>query len=154
MPVKKNFYKEDKTPFSQWLRDKSGIDSWDGYRVYDVDFLWGQKLNNGQLAMLFIEEKCKNALMNPDQFLFYIHMTNMIEYACMHYPSADLFLGFHFIRFENTTPDDGLMWLDDKLITIPKLQEFLRFDIPTDDIYTSYHHKLEEAGIDWRERTR
>ena len=48
-----------------------------------------------------------------------------IDSVCKH---DDLYQGFHVIRFENTGPEDGKMWLDNKLATIDELLEFLQFN--------------------------
>jgi hypothetical protein len=40
---------------------------------------------------------------------------------------SELFKGFHLVQFENTSPDDGKIFLDRKEITKEQLIKFLQF---------------------------
>jgi hypothetical protein len=36
--------------------------------------------------------------------------------------------GLHILRFEKTNPEDGMMWLNGKMVTADELLAFLRFE--------------------------
>jgi hypothetical protein len=117
------------------------LDTWaNGYRVYDVDFaIW----NKDTGKYFFLEEKTNDARMKHDQALFYFKLDSILG---EHDPN---FLGFHFLRFEKTTPDDGLVFLDEKVIDVENLLLFIEMQQPR-HMYTSWFDKLTADGIDWR----
>ena len=56
------------------------------------------------------------------------------------------YCGFHCIVFENTSPDDGGIYLDGKFISTTDLIEFLQFSKP-EDWYQSWFPKEHCIGI-------
>jgi len=111
--------RDDKsTEFGLWLREQSEIDSKYGYVATNIDYVW-RNYKTGQ--WIFIEEKRYNA-----QPKFYQQeIFDLLDWCGKHHPK---FNGFHTIIFENTSPDDGKIYLDGTEITKHQLIGFLRFD--------------------------
>ncbi len=145
-----------KSEFSNWIRqfgDKNNpryrplLDTWvNNYRIYDVDYVVWNKTNNdsGAGQYMFIEEKVKDARMRHDQALLYYKLDKALQYD----PE---FLGFHFLRLENTTPGNGLVFLDEKVVTREELLLFIEFQMPM-TMYDSWFKKLADDGIEWKYR--
>jgi hypothetical protein len=108
------------TEFGLWLRSRPEIDSSKGFVATNLDYVW-QNYKTGD--WMFIEEKRHGA--SPSHWQHQIFQ--MLHRLCRNDPA---FHGFHLIQFENTSPDDGSMWLDHKLITIDELLLFLTFLAP------------------------
>jgi hypothetical protein len=106
------------TEFGLWLREQPEIDSKDGYVATNIDYVWHNY--NNHLWML-IEEKrfhCRPRTWQKDVFT----LVHALCYLDKNYR------GFHVLVFENTSPDDGKMWLDEKLISRDDLIQFLQFN--------------------------
>ncbi len=145
-----------KTEFSNWIRqfgDKNNpryrplLDTWaNTYRVYDVDYVvWKKVGNDGAGPYMFIEEKVHDARMRHDQALLYFKLDSVLGEFDSDY------MGFHYIRFENTTPDNGLVFLDEKMIEVEDLLLFIELKQPG-SMYKSWFEKLNDDGINWRNK--
>lgn len=110
-----------KSPFSLWLRDQKGIESKttqtnitdDDYKIY----------NYRKNLMMIIEEKMYRGKMmwHEKQAHEFLH--------CM-LDGHLYYRGYHILQFENTSPLDGGIWLNYKLIGINDLFEFILFNKP------------------------
>jgi len=140
-----------KSEFSDWIRQfgvkdspryRPLLDTWNeyGHRVYDVDFIIWNKPSG---RYFFLEEKTNDARMKHDQALLYFKLDTILSQA------DPLFLGFHFLRFENTTPDNGLIFLDEKMVDVETLLQFIEMQQPI-GMYRSWFQKLADDGIDWK----
>lgn len=106
------------TQFGDWLRKQSEIDSKLGYLATNIDYLWCNYKN--ELWML-IEEKRYLTLSKPwQQNLF-----KLIDKCCRTDPN---YRGFHILRFEKTSPDDGAIYWDSQQISCNELIKKLQFD--------------------------
>jgi len=112
---------KEHTPFSNWLRTRKEIDSYLGYRACDVDFFWG--FERGCIVVtkhMFLEEK--RWLGEPRPFQWRI-IERMHE---IHLPHTDYY-GYHLIQFENTSPEDGLIFVDRMETSKDDFIKFLQF---------------------------
>lgn len=111
--------RDDKsTEFGLWLREQSEIDSDKGYVATNIDYVWQNYKTN---EWMFIEEK-----RHGQQPKFYQkRIFDILNWCAEHHPA---FKGFHVIVFENTSPDDGLIYLDGQEVTKFQLLKFLTFD--------------------------
>jgi hypothetical protein len=107
------------TEFGLWLREQKEIDSSLGYITTNIDFVW-RNYNTNQ--WMLIEEKRHNS--NPKEWQRKIF--KIIHKLCI---SDKNYKGFHLLKFENTNPNDGKIWLDKKEITKEQLLKFLKFEI-------------------------
>ena len=105
------------TEFGLWLRLQSEIDSQLGYVTTNIDYLW-RNYKTGD--WMLIEEKRHGGQMSYSQS----QMFAVIDRACSDEPH---YHGFHLLVFENTSPEDGKMWLDKLEIDKIGLLDFLRF---------------------------
>jgi len=115
--TKKCRYEEEATPFSLWLREQKDLDSDLGFITTNVDYIWENYKSN---KWMILEEKRYNGNLYFSQKNQMKNLHNSIE--------SDNYLGFHLIIFENTTPEDGEIYLDYNEIDQNDLKEFLRFD--------------------------
>ena len=105
------------TEFGLWLRVQKEIDSSLGFVTTNLDYIW-HNYKTGEWMIL--EEKRHGGTIR----LYQQEIFNMIDKLCQ---SDSSYRGFHRVVFENTNPEDGLIWLDDKLITKEQLLHFLQF---------------------------
>jgi hypothetical protein len=88
------------TEFGLWLRNQREIDSKLGYIATNIDYKW-ENYKTGQ--WMFIEEKRHGsypAFSQHKQF-------RMLDDA----QTDSNYCGFWLLSFENTSPDDGRIWL-------------------------------------------
>lgn len=120
--------KDDKsTEFGLWLRVQPEIDSLSGFRATNIDYFWYNEGGDGRWVL--IEEKRHLAIVKPWQHKAF----TVIDDACR--KGDNNYVGFFIIRFENTNPADGKMYLDGPgytgEITREQLIAFLReFRLP------------------------
>jgi len=105
------------TEFGLWLREQPEIDSSRGYVATNVDYIWK---NYDTLDWMIIEEKRHGSQPKNWQTSIFLQLDALCK-ANPHYH------GFHVLVFENTSPDDGLIWLDGKEIVRDELIAFLQF---------------------------
>ena len=113
--TRKSYFQKG-SPFSEWLREQPEIDSKLGYVTTDIDYVW-RDYNTG--LFLLIEEKCRMGEPDYPQMETFRILNKSIE--------SDNYRGIHLVQFENTSPDDGAVFLDRKEITKQELLDFLRF---------------------------
>jgi len=113
------------TEFGLWLREQKSIDSQLGYVATNIDYLWR---NYKTKQWMLIEEKRYNAIPKFPQTALFELLHNAIN--------DKYYKGFHNLRFENTSPEDGDIFLDNNRITKNDLIEFLQFRKP-DNWYVS-----------------
>ena len=106
------------TEFGLWLREQKEIDSELGHVATNIDYMW-QNYKNGN--WMLIEEKRHNAQVK----FWQQRMFDILNWCGKHHPR---FKGFHIIVFEDTSPDDGTIYLNGKEITKRQLIKFLRFE--------------------------
>lgn len=112
-------YDNHGTEFGNWIRGVKELDSAPshGFSATNIDFMWTNYISG---LWLYLEEKRYRATVKfPQDKLF-----KTIDSTAQSDPN---YRGFHFLQFENTSPDDGSMWLDGKPITTDDLINFLAF---------------------------
>ena len=109
---------EHSTEFGLWLREQSEIDSKLGYIATNIDYMW-ENWKTGKWMM--IEEKRHNR--QPAKWQK--QMFAILNWCAKHHPK---FIGFYVLVFENTSPDDGKIWVNGKEITKTQLVSFLRME--------------------------
>ena len=119
------------TEFSLWLRDQSELDSSLGYITSDLDHIW---MNYKNELWMLLETKRYGWYVGRVQH----NILLKINKACA---KDKMYRGLHQLVFENTTPDDGRIQLDEQEITKEELIKFLQFDQKIIDRY--YKHKTE-----------
>jgi hypothetical protein len=111
------------TEFGLWLRNQGEIDSGRGFTASNVDYVW-QNYKTGEW-MLIEEKRFKRWPQFPQTKLFEI----------LHAAIKDsLYRGFHYLVFENTSPNNGRIFLKSNFtktreLTAAQLLDFLRFDL-------------------------
>lgn len=135
------------TDFSQWLRAQPSLDSHrEHMSITNLDYViegpykgrmfwsdWSNKPIEGKGSWMLIEEKTHGYSLIEWQLKAYLRIDKLL--------SADpSYMGFHFLCFENTSPSNGQIWLDDNPISIKFLVEFLRFEVDK-KFYVSYSGK-------------
>ena len=105
------------TEFGLWLRDQKELDSSLGFVTTNLDYIWA---NYKTGEWMLIEEKRHNG----KPALYQRQLFEKIDKLCQ---QDNLYYGFHILTFQNTSPDDGEMWLDGQSITNIQLFEFLQF---------------------------
>ena len=99
--------------FSGWIREHLP-DSSTGFLASDLDFiLWNWKTRR----LMLIEVKTRGAKMRFWQESLFKMFDNLILIGAEHLCPAIEYRGFHCIRFENTSFDDGRVYFDDTLTT-------------------------------------
>ena len=105
------------TEFGLWLRQQKGIDSALGYLASNLDYVW-KNYKTGDW-MLIEEKRYQTTPKRWQRDIF-----QQVHSLCC----ADTkYHGFHLLVFENTSPDDGKIWLDKTEITEAELIAFLQF---------------------------
>lgn len=113
----KQRYDSHSTEFGLWLREQEEIDSNKGYTATNIDYLW-HNWKNGK--WMLIEEKRYGSEPKSWQKRRF----DMLDRQCRDH---DKYKGFHYITFENTSPDDGWIELDGERVTKEELIAFLEF---------------------------
>ena len=105
------------TEFGIWLREQPEIDSALGYVASNLDYIWS---NYKTGDWMLIEEKRHNG-----EVKFYQKkLFERIHKLCV---GSEGYHGFHVLVFQNTSPEDGKIFLDYREITRQGLLDFLRF---------------------------
>lgn len=110
---------EHSTEFGLWLREQQEIDSSLGYVATNIDYMW-RNYKTGQ--WMLIEEKRHNAQVK----FWQQQMFDILTWCGKKHPR---FCGFHILVFENTSPEDGRIFLDGNEISKENLINFLRFNL-------------------------
>ena len=121
------------TEFGLWIRKQKDVDSYKGFRAYNIDFVWWFKkgYDKEPTAWMLLEEKRYNSKLRPDQHLTYEWLHKKISKL-----KDKTYKGFHLIQFEKTNPEDGKIFLNKKEINKVELIEFLKmnFEYPIKSI--------------------
>jgi hypothetical protein len=110
---------EHSTEFGIWLRNEISLDSSLGFTATNIDYVW-RNYKTGE--WMLIEEKRRGVDVLRFQRDIFRLVSNSITDAS--------YKGFHIIIFENTSPDDGRIWLDGCEVGKQDLLKFLRFEMP------------------------
>jgi len=113
------------TEFGLWIREQSEIDSYLGYRNYNIDIVWWIKNGFDKFPKLWmlIEEKRYKSQCKGDQKLTYLWLHKKLMKL-----KDNTYKGIHLLQFENTNPEDGKIFLNRKEITKEQLINFLKFN--------------------------
>jgi len=104
--------------FSKWLRSNNpGVS---GFTANDVDFFFR---NYKTKEMMVMEVKVYNGKMMDRQRPFYSDLHKILKSGCE--ANGWNYRGVHLLQFENTCPNDGKIYLDNKEITESKLREIV-----------------------------
>ena len=129
--------RDDKsTEFGLWLRQQKEIDSKLGFVASNIDYFWS---NYKSGLWMLLEEKRYGRMLAYYQIQIY----RTLDYSGWRHK---LYKGFHILVFENTSPDDGGIWLDGRCISSADLIEFLQF-AKSDDWYVSYFPQRETKAV-------
>jgi hypothetical protein len=123
------------TEFGIWLRKQRDISSSIGFIATNLDYMW-QNYKTGE--WMFLEEKRHNSKMTWSQ-------SQQFEVIDAAVRNCIKYRGFHLIVFGNTSPDDGLIFIDDEEVSNKDLLEFLRFD-KRKEWYISYFKKKNKKS--------
>ena len=105
------------TEFGLWLRRQQEIDSSFGFVATNLDYIWA---NYRTGEWMLIEEKRHGGVVHFYQQQLFERLNKLCQ-------QDKLYRGFHVLVFQNTNPDDGLIWLDGQAITKKQILEFLQF---------------------------
>ena len=105
------------TEFGGWLREQEDIDSSMGYVATNLDYIWS---NYKTGKWLLIEEKRYMSNMSYSQ-------KNLYETLHKAAKTDNNYVGFFFIQFENTNPDDGDIFINSRQATKQDLIDLLMF---------------------------
>ena len=110
-------YDEHSTEFGLWLREQEPIASKLGYVATNLDYIWS---NYKTGEWMLIEEKRYNAKMTFAQ----TEQFRALHCAAI---SDPLYRGFHLVVFEVTSPTDGVIRINNEVVTELELIDFLMF---------------------------
>ena len=110
-------YDNHSTEFGLWLRGQKRIDSKLGFVATNLDYIWTNYKTG--FWMMLEEKRYKSSLTFSQRQQFQI-----LDKAARSDPR---YKGFHKIVFEHTSPDDGRIALNNKIVTVDELLEFLCF---------------------------
>ena len=116
----KKRYDSHSTEFGLWLREQGDLDSSLGYVATNLDYIW-RNYKSG-LWMCIEEKRYGHQDTEPRPFQ---RESFKIVHGCA--TSDDKYCGFYLIVFENTSPDDGLLWINHQLATKEQLIRLLQF---------------------------
>jgi len=105
------------TEFGIWLRNQKELDSSLGFTATNIDYVW-RNYKTGE--WMLIEEKRYKGEPKFYQTEIFKMLDNILKIN-------NKYKGFHVIVFENTSPDDGWIKIDNNIKTKNELIEFLRF---------------------------
>lgn len=107
------------TDFGNWLREQDELDSHTAHLTCtDIDYLWRDYRSNNAMIL---EEKtfCAKVPAAQSQNLNYLRWLGK---------GRPGFRGVYVVQFENTTPDNGRMWVEGReVVSVDEFREWLRF---------------------------
>lgn len=126
------------TEFGVWVRKQPELDSRRyGIDAENLDYIWHDYVNG---HIMLLEEKRYGGQPTYAQKDTHGIVDQALEFACEHdlftrvnpkRPRVIQYHGYHVIRFENTSPDDGWVEIDGERVTSEQLKRFLRFEWTT-----------------------
>ena len=111
------------TGYGDWLREQPEIDSKLGYVCSNIDYLWKHRS-----GLWLLKEEKRHGWMPK---FYQASMFKLLDRA-IRLGEDRRYRGFHILIFENTTPDDGQIFLDGKFISRDDLVSFLIFNKPAE----------------------
>jgi len=105
------------TEFGLWLRNQDRVSSSKGYVATNIDFMW-KHIKSGKWMLIEEKRYMSKATWSQRELFKIVHK------ACISDPN---YCGIHLIQFENTSPDDGKVYIDNKEVTHEELIKFLQF---------------------------
>jgi len=115
------------TEYGKWTREQPGLDSALGFVATNIDWVW----RNYKTGLWMLKEEKRHRWLPK---IYQVQMYQLVDACCR--SSAD-YRGFHVVVFEETSPDDGWVYLDGAYITKSELVQFLQFEAP-DMFYKSW----------------
>jgi hypothetical protein len=106
------------TEFGLWLRDQKTLDQRLGYLTTNLDYIWG---NYNKQKWMLIEEKRYGSALRQAQ----MDMIELVDNCCKADPR---YKGFHFLQFQNTSPEDGAIFWNGVQISKDELLKKLAFE--------------------------
>jgi hypothetical protein len=108
--------------FSGWIR--SNLTGIEGYTVFDIDFVYRDYLRK---RLQIVEAKVLKGKLTYMQERVIPEIASIFEagIAAGKPEPGWRWMGYHVVRFENTSPENGLIEWDGKIITREKLIELL-----------------------------
>lgn len=123
--TKQRIFQDGKySDFSEWLRKQPEISSEIGFITTDIDFLW-RNYKTGKWMIL--EKKTHGGIVERWQGEF----LQLLDCLGVHDP---LYKGVYLVRFENTTPDNGRVMVNKRLLTRQEFLKFLRFELDVEPV--------------------
>jgi hypothetical protein len=110
---------EHSTEFGLWLRDQKEIDSKLGFVATNLDYIWS---NYKTGDYMLIEEKRYNSEVRYAQKKLF----NLLD---KNLKSDPKYKGLHILQFQNTSPEDGLIYWDNEIISKERLLDYLKFKL-------------------------
>lgn len=111
--------------FSAWLRLQPEIDSkTEGFITTDIDYLW-KNYKTGEWMIL--EEKTHGAIVPRWQGEFLQLIDKLGAYD-------KKYKGLYLVRFENTSPDNGRVMVNKRLLSRIEFIKFLRFELQVEPV--------------------
>lgn len=111
---------EHSTEFGLWLRDQKELPS-SVYAATNLDFMW---MNHKTGKWLLIEEKRHGSDLTWSQ-------KELMKVLHLAIKKDRQYCGIHLLQFENTSPDDGKIYLNRSEISKQQLIDFLKFGLDT-----------------------
>lgn len=128
-------YDEHSTEFGLWLREQEELDSSIGFVTTNLDYIWRDYKN--KQFMLIEEKRFGSTLKFPQsRLLKEVHegLTNHCGYC-----------GFFLIQFENTSPEDGAVFVTEFFANPQK-----RYQLTSNELIQFLQFKPLESIIDER----
>lgn len=126
------------TEYGIWLRQQTEIDSSLGFVATNIDYIW---YNYKTKQYLFKEEKRYGKFPKKYQVDLFRILDRLAD-------NDDYYCGFHCLIFENTSPEDGRIYLDGKFISRTDLIKFLKFE-QEDSWYSTWFPEINHIGINF-----
>ena len=122
------------TPYIAWLRKQPALDSKFGYDREDVDIVWF-RYDTGDIMIM--EEKALSSWPTSAQRDTHGIIHQALEYSCQRIEFERMSLnrprhltnwGYHVIRLENFSPEDGRVFIDHARVEPEDLIKFHQFE--------------------------
>jgi hypothetical protein len=148
----------DNRDFSDWLRDCKELESNKvGLSIMDIDYVplhrvvYDDDKTKSTKYFMFIEVKIKMGQPSKSEHGEIVNISNHMR-GCpvvTDKHGKSVWCGYHLIQFENTTPDNGKIFLDGNEISREEFINFWAFTIDDITKYTSsvYHNTIDNDTV-------
>jgi len=145
------------TAFTNWLPKQRGLEAVEaGFVGTDVDMVW-YNYKSAQIMLLEekkgqeeyrISQRTTLAVLNQALSFAFAHPDFILSTPkdCLSIPAKIRFYGVHVVRFENTSPDDGKIYVDGKPMTKDQFLYFLKFGKNRDEELAEIRALLEDIS--------